>query len=859
MLKTSLLLTLTLLFSACGGGGTSIEPTPLKTLYFIDSPVNGIDYHCGVRNGITKHDTIEGKDKNGVLYCSKGTITFSLGSLVLGSIEQYKDKQEIRPQDLLKVPQDSFENIELLKMAQLIQSLDDDGEIEHSINIDETAKAKLTDKSLDGLSLTEVDNLIVNIGKTPKELNEVKKHLIRNSSISYEDAKPTVAPFSEDIATASSAGFTIGKLSINTGKAPITSLMLSGKGVENFQLNEDGTLLLLKKFEEAKTFHLEVQAENIYGIDKKPVEITIIKGDKLARVELGMIREATVKIIELTPAFPGYKEKLIFTEQLSKNSNFNIHAEELYDGTLYIFEVTKGEIQDSNNDGIKDIEGSKPYQGVLRLIAWGAAIKNSHKKIYISPLSEMLYDYSVNSFKEISSQNYGSLSTIEQLKSSSKILLSKDLNKDSIINENDILFFNPLVDKSSLYKTLTNKQTYEKITQKLINGDISYLRNLFQAPILESFDANSTIKVDGSFAYVYDNNEFYIYDLANQKRLGSLKLQKNNQEEIKQLESINYIYKDKFSDVSIYLNINNNRIFLSNLNSSVITIDIQNLNQPKILMQEHIGLGKKIIGVYNNIIFFTEGVPNKYRDIVTTTNIHILNIQNIMAPTPLEVKELPYIDYIYKEGENLFGVSLSFEHSGSYEKNSTLRLKQYQLTNLVQSNKAILLSNQALDISTYIVEREHQSYFDKNNIYIMCNDGHTLNLYSYSPRSFIYKDSFNPYERGEGVIYNRYKDTLYLSGVEYRINILSFLDLSSDFMRREDNARIKFYNSRPFYIDENKRNIYFYQKFFTTNRYIIDTQSYLSSVNNYFFIYPYKDNALTESWIMDIFLPFKEN
>ena len=60
-----------LFLNACGSGGgdgTSVEQEPLKTLYFIDSPVNGIGYKCGVRDAKTQTQVIDNIEKHGVAF-----------------------------------------------------------------------------------------------------------------------------------------------------------------------------------------------------------------------------------------------------------------------------------------------------------------------------------------------------------------------------------------------------------------------------------------------------------------------------------------------------------------------------------------------------------------------------------------------------------------------------------------------------------------------------------------------------------------------------------------------------------------------------------------------------------------------
>ncbi len=842
MLKKIILTLMFLLFSACGGGGTSVEPTPLKTLYFIDSPVNGIDYSCGKRNGITKKAKVKGEIKDGVLYCSKGDIIFSLGSLVLGTITEYKDGQEIRPQDLVGVPQDYFEDENVIKTALLLQSLDDDAEINENITITEETKKRLTIKSLNDLSIAEVNNLITSVGKTPVPINNVKKHLIRNSSISYEDAKPSIAPFSEDIATASSSGFTIGNLDINQGDSPLTSLTLSGEGSEKFQLNINGKLTLLSKIDTAKNYTFEVIAENIYGVTKQKININIIKGDILAKVELAIISEATVKIIKLTEKFPAYNEELIYTETTSKNGNFNTHANELEEDTFYVFEVTGGTLLDSDNDGIKDFT-QKPYTGVMRLIAKGSWIKNSNKKIRITPLSEMLYDYIVESIKEVMSDRYGTPSLEENIEKCSKILLNQDLNGDNTIDGKDIFGFNPLSDKQYLYRTLTNKKTYDIITKKLISNDIIYLKYLFNAYILEEFTPAENIKIDGSFAYIYGEDSFYIYDLINHKKLGSISLPKTNNENIERLISLDSSFNNnKYKHVSIYLQKNKNRIFLTNLNAEVIAINIQDFNNPKILMKKEIGVGKHIIDIHDNILFFTDSKIPLNTTIVSNSEIKMLDIQDIKHSKVITIPNFPYLNHIKYTQDNTIGISI-------FTQNDKIILNQYNLNNLRKNPTLKMFSSQSVNYLTFDI---NQFYFDnQDNLYSMSMS--LLTFYEYSLESFSETSSLGLYRAG-GYIYNRNKDFLYISGIEYRYNLLNLINLKFSIVG-DPNPYV--YNSRTFDIDENQESIYFYDNIFTTNHRIIDTNSYLFSPhsNNLLF----GEEASNNEWYREMFQRFTPN
>lgn len=125
-----LALSITLGLSACGGGGSSPSNSAVdskKPSYFIDSPVQGLNYECDDTQGIT--------DANGTLLCDSAPITIKLGEMTLGTLESFTVDAKIYPQDLLDLPRNNFSDANLLKLIRLLQSLDDDGDISTRIVI----------------------------------------------------------------------------------------------------------------------------------------------------------------------------------------------------------------------------------------------------------------------------------------------------------------------------------------------------------------------------------------------------------------------------------------------------------------------------------------------------------------------------------------------------------------------------------------------------------------------------------------------------------------------------------------------------------------------------------------------------
>ena len=117
----------------CGGGGGS-GGASTKTGYFIDSAVEGLEYTSGSTTGITGAD---GSFK----YEEGKPVTFKIGNMVLGSLTVTNSR--VFPVDLVSGATDeSHPKVSL--MAQILQTLDSDGNASNGITITETSRRAIT-------------------------------------------------------------------------------------------------------------------------------------------------------------------------------------------------------------------------------------------------------------------------------------------------------------------------------------------------------------------------------------------------------------------------------------------------------------------------------------------------------------------------------------------------------------------------------------------------------------------------------------------------------------------------------------------------------------------------------------------
>jgi len=127
-----------LLLIGCGGSSTSTTTTG----YLVDAAVANVDYDC-VADGNLNQAT--GPD--GAFTCTNMTqVRFRIGNLILGEMNALPSDHYLFPQDLVGVARDSgIDDSRVLAMAQLLQSLDTDGNPNNGITIAQETKTLLVE------------------------------------------------------------------------------------------------------------------------------------------------------------------------------------------------------------------------------------------------------------------------------------------------------------------------------------------------------------------------------------------------------------------------------------------------------------------------------------------------------------------------------------------------------------------------------------------------------------------------------------------------------------------------------------------------------------------------------------------
>lgn len=139
--------------AGCGGGGsdsTSAPPATPATASgtFIDSAVEGLHYTSGGQSGSTGAD--------GSFTCEVGQpVTFTLGNLVLPTVTCATGTNVVSPMTLFETP--DLTDARVVNLAQLLQTLDSNGDPADGITIDDAVYTATTDMDISTVDFAATD------------------------------------------------------------------------------------------------------------------------------------------------------------------------------------------------------------------------------------------------------------------------------------------------------------------------------------------------------------------------------------------------------------------------------------------------------------------------------------------------------------------------------------------------------------------------------------------------------------------------------------------------------------------------------------------------------------------------------
>ena len=178
-----------LFFSACDGeNSTKIEEEKRDIIgNFIDSAVEGVEYRCG--------EVIDFTDENGTFLCTTLPVSFYIGSIRLGELNTLPLDKQVFPQDIIDVNRSNVNDSEVIKLALLLQSLDEDNNATNGIHISNRVRNLFDEEIvLSEVTVEELKNTVQNkdANITFKDIEEVIHHLSFSVGIITDETNATV-------------------------------------------------------------------------------------------------------------------------------------------------------------------------------------------------------------------------------------------------------------------------------------------------------------------------------------------------------------------------------------------------------------------------------------------------------------------------------------------------------------------------------------------------------------------------------------------------------------------------------------------------------------------------------------------
>jgi len=587
-----------------------------------------------------------------------------------------------------------------------------------------------------------------------------------------KDSKPTIESTHIGVSIDEAVGNSIGRILIDKGDGDFIGISLSGDGSEHFEITPDGELRLIQKFTQATRYELTLTATNSFGSTHELIYIDVLNIGKVAKIEVGQLSNATIKLYKLR--LDNTKE-LIESMQSNELGDFDMMPHLLEEGYYYIYEVTRGHTthSDVDHDGIID-DYATDNQGVIRLIMTKGWLTGSSHPIRITALGEMYYLYDIDGL----ASDYAQIGN--RLDSIAKTLLDDDLNGDGKINAEDIIIFNPTFHRLSL--KIPIQKRYETIITKILDNDIGRYKYIFDTKVIKEFDENATgcspttlcafelqptkIKYRNNIAYVLKENRLFLYDTTQEKTISHID------------------FAD--GDYGLYLDLTNSRIYLSSptQDREIITIDISNLETPKVVDSQLHGIHGYIIGRVNDALLI-------YQD----SELLVVDIGSPESAQEITHYSLPIFDQVIYTNGYSFTVA-----------DNQLLIKQYNLQNLqnISQSATYQINNVADNTKAFMNE--------KQNIYLL-TPNLSIDFYQIITGVATFKSTL---DINATDIINTTDNQLYLYG-NHTIYQIDISDIT--------HPRIE----KSFNFEQTTTNLYFDEGLLYTPRYIIDTNAMMLS------------------------------
>jgi M6 family metalloprotease-like protein len=262
--------TLLLIFTACSGGGGGGSSSPATSsapaAFLIDNAVGGVSFITPSKSGLTASD--------GSFSYSSGdaNVSFSIGGVLLHdfNMSNLNSDKKILITDLVGVDRNDSTNTKVVKILQLLQSLDDDNNASNGITITSATRTALVASTLDfsdaGLTINDINTTLTGIGETLVSQDEAVAHFESTLNDDFSYVLDSIAPIFNSPST-----ITINEnqtFVINLDILDSTAVTLALGGADAASFNISGTTLFFNTapdFEVITSYALSVTATDSVG------------------------------------------------------------------------------------------------------------------------------------------------------------------------------------------------------------------------------------------------------------------------------------------------------------------------------------------------------------------------------------------------------------------------------------------------------------------------------------------------------------------------------------------------------------------------------------------------------------------
>ncbi len=370
-----------------------------------------------------------------------------------------------------------------------------------------------------------------------------------------------------------------------------------------------------------------------------PFAVLIISGcqGQEGKAKLGNLAGATVDIFRVDDNGKIRKilqQKTTSRDTLKESGKFYTLAEICEDNKLYIIQVQGGCDWDANNDGLRD-EECTPNKGIIRAVASGKELKKLGKRVLnVTMLSEIQYRKIARYLK----YGYKKSEVFLKLKEFVESVIKKDIDGDGKITQQDLLLFDPIIDKKKL--TSSMQKDYKNFAQQIRDGYAFSNDNLMTIHQFNIAGMAEKLYLSKSYLYVAGGNTgLQIIDVRNPF----------NPKKVAHLDTAGFAKE---------LVVFGNYLYLAVSGVGLQIIDITEPKDPKVISSIEMPGGViNSIAIKGHYVYVTAFASLKIID--TTSLKHPKVISNVIVPEAGSLALFDHYVYIaaYDEGLHIVDIA----------------------------------------------------------------------------------------------------------------------------------------------------------------------------------------------------------